>query len=397
MEKRILFFLDELYFRDQEGYGSAYAAGSFLKDLELPLVKSYMFPVAEPNSQSSRSFSTILCKNDYGSVYCLPSWTSLVGFVKSLLTLENLKFFSDSIGKAIEENDLFWVRSPSLPGLFLAKKALEKNKRVILHIAGDIRSAWLGKKYGFLGGLIGALVARLLHKSLLKCSESSNVTVLCTGHEILNAFLPCAPNCHFFVDSLIKSDDFSEHEPAENMLRFLYLGRIQEEKGVFVLLKALVRLKKAQISFQLNCYGFGPDEEKFKNAIIEMGLSQNVCFEGYVDNQKIKEVIAQNDILVCPSCTSEGFPRVIIEAWSGGLAVISSRVGGIEGLGKNRQNIVFVDPNSVDSLYEGIVELASNPILLKNLMSAAKVVRHEMSKDSQARLVGKIISKILVT
>lgn len=104
----------------------------------------------------------------------------------------------------------------------------------------------------------------------------------------------------------------------------LYFGRLIDEKGVDVLLKALTVAK--DIPFVI--VGNGPEEDNLKKMAEEAGL-KNVQFVGPKWGAELDEYLNNCKYVVCPSTWHENFPYVILQSFAAGKPVIGTLRGGI--------------------------------------------------------------------
>ncbi len=104
----------------------------------------------------------------------------------------------------------------------------------------------------------------------------------------------------------------------------LYFGRLSEEKGVDVLLKALSIAKK--VSFVI--IGNGPDEVKLKQ-IAEKSNLTNVKFVGPKWGKELDYYLHRAKYVVVPSVWQENFPYVVLQAFGACKPVIGTKRGGI--------------------------------------------------------------------
>lgn len=125
--------------------------------------------------------------------------------------------------------------------------------------------------------------------------------------------------------------------------RFIYLGQISKEKGLLELLEAAKRLP--QLSFSV-C---GPPVG------LSVQASKNVQVQAWsLTRQEVLSALNKNDVLVLPSKLQEGYPGVIIEAFSVGLPVVASRIGGIPEIVEDRKSGLLVEPGNVESLVQAL-------------------------------------------
>jgi len=104
----------------------------------------------------------------------------------------------------------------------------------------------------------------------------------------------------------------------------LYFGRLIDEKGVDILLKALTVAK--DIPFVI--VGNGPEEDNLKRIAENAGL-KNVQFVGPKWGKELDEYLNDAKYVVCPSSWHENFPYVILQAFAAGKPVIGTIRGGI--------------------------------------------------------------------
>lgn len=100
----------------------------------------------------------------------------------------------------------------------------------------------------------------------------------------------------------------------------LFIGRINEAKGIYELLEVLNLVKKKFPKFQLAILGDGEAQtvQKFHEKIDDLYLSTNIKFLGYKSGQEKYDIIKSSKSFWFFS-ESEGFPLSLMEAVSSGL------------------------------------------------------------------------------
>ncbi|MBD2363139.1 glycosyltransferase family 4 protein [Anabaena minutissima FACHB-250] len=118
--------------------------------------------------------------------------------------------------------------------------------------------------------------------------------------------------------------------------KFVFVGRLDADKGVDILLRAASILKNENRNFQVLIIGDGGTVNKLQQLTSSLELVNYVSFLGKLSNQ---EVIAQLEdalALVAPSRWQEPAGYVVLEAASTQTCSIVSKVGGLPELaGKN--------------------------------------------------------------
>lgn len=128
---------------------------------------------------------------------------------------------------------------------------------------------------------------------------------------------------------------------------FLYIGRLTEEKGVPVLLKAF-----ASSGYSLNIVGTGPLEDLVKDYSIRY---PNIGFVGAQPREKVYELLDGAAALIFPSVWYETFGMVVIEAFSKGVPVIAPDLGNIKNMVADGLNGLRFKAGDENDLREKIV------------------------------------------
>ncbi len=110
-----------------------------------------------------------------------------------------------------------------------------------------------------------------------------------------------------------------------------FLGRLSQEKGLDILMRALELLPVSQ-PWSLLLLGSGPYESKVKDWASARGWQDRVLVK-LVKHDEVPRYLAAMDILLAPSQTTshwrEQFGRMIVEAFASGVPVIGSDSGEI--------------------------------------------------------------------
>lgn len=140
-----------------------------------------------------------------------------------------------------------------------------------------------------------------------------------------------------------------KHDKHTYSGRFLYVGRLAEEKGLDFLLDFF----REHSELSLTIVGDGPQREN-----LQRSASQNVQFKGYVNNSELSSILFEHDVFIFPS-TSEPWGLVVEEALAYGLPVIcSDKVGcGQDLVEAYKAGIVF-RVNDMLSLSHAISEMS---------------------------------------
>jgi glycosyltransferase involved in cell wall biosynthesis len=165
----------------------------------------------------------------------------------------------------------------------------------------------------------------------------------------------------YIVNNMIDKPDFvRSYQQNQSIVRFLFLGRIGERKGIFDLLE-VIKEKKDYLNNRFLLYVGGDGETgKLIEFVIKNRLENLVKFEGWVSGEKKIELLSACDVFILPSY-NEGLPLAILEAMSYGMPVISTTVGGIPEAVSDKENGFLIEPGNKQQLLESISYFLEHP------------------------------------
>ncbi|MFJ6993076.1 glycosyltransferase family 4 protein [Streptomyces sp. NPDC003090] len=130
------------------------------------------------------------------------------------------------------------------------------------------------------------------------------------------------------VPNAIALDRFTPGpERSTELLRWLYLGRLVEPKGVKELLEAFALVAAEEPRATLTMVGHGPAEEELRARAAELGLGDRFRLLPPVAPEAVGPLMHEYDLLVHAS-KKETFGMTVVEAIASGLPVLATRSGG---------------------------------------------------------------------
>ena len=161
-------------------------------------------------------------------------------------------------------------------------------------------------------------------------------------------------NFHNIKMERIEVEKKIEELPVKEKREILFIGSIDERKGILDLLAALT---KVSFPFHLSICGNTVDSEterKLEEAIKTLPIG-SVDIMGFVGGEAKENVLKQSDILILPSY-AEGFPIVLLEGISAACAIISTDVGAIPEVFCEKNGAVLRpgDTNGIAKAIEGL-------------------------------------------
>ena len=112
-------------------------------------------------------------------------------------------------------------------------------------------------------------------------------------------------------------------------LQLLFVGRVEEAKGVGRVLQIAAALQRQGVDFQLHIVGDGPERPIFVDCLKKHGLAPRVVFHGWLPRTALPQLYARAHFFLFPSGASEGWPKVLSEAMAYGAVPLAGAVSSI--------------------------------------------------------------------
>lgn len=183
----------------------------------------------------------------------------------------------------------------------------------------------------------------------------------------------------FHPNPIVRTEIRSKFGISENDVIFLFLGRLNRDKGILDLAKAFSNLCNAYNNIYLLIVG--PDEENLQHIIVNLckPYSDKVHFIAFTNEPE--KYMASADIFCLPSYR-EGFGSVIIEAASTGIPAIASRIYGITDAVEEDVTGLLYQAGNVEQLINRMKKFIDDSTLRKKMGENARMRAHrDFSKE----------------
>jgi glycosyltransferase involved in cell wall biosynthesis len=169
--------------------------------------------------------------------------------------------------------------------------------------------------------------------------------------------------------------------------RFVYLGRINRDKGVHNLIAAFRHGSLQSQTLDL----FGPVEGAMDKDL--ENLPTNVKYKGTVNPEDSVKTLSNYSAMILPSShAGEGIPGVILECLAAGIPTVATSIGGISELFRNTAGIELKSP-SPNHIIEATRQLTDSPNILTEIRSRIRTTRGLYSQDHWHRLLSMWIKQ----
>lgn len=151
-------------------------------------------------------------------------------------------------------------------------------------------------------------------------------------------------------EDLLQGQQIRAIKSLNDKVNFCYVGRLERQKGVERIIKSLMELpKKLQENVgTVHLVGDGSEKEEFikmtKNAPMAF------VFHGFLAREKVFEIYKQSHFFIMPTTASEGFPKVIAEAYNFGCVPMVSDVSAIGHYINDNENGLIIKPVTTEGV-----------------------------------------------
>jgi D-inositol-3-phosphate glycosyltransferase len=195
-------------------------------------------------------------------------------------------------------------------------------------------------------------------------------------------------------------------DPCEQLI--LFVGRIEQIKGIDVLLRALGLLffRRPELRTQVCLLVVGgaldPSDDasesdkihELRRLVHQHRMEANVSFVGSLDQPTLALYYAAADVCAVPSLT-ESFGLVALEAMACGTPVVGTRVGGLQTLIVDGESGLLVPAGDYQALAEAIAQVLSDPRLRMHLAHGARERAEHYSWRMVADRIEELYTSIL--
>jgi glycosyltransferase involved in cell wall biosynthesis len=155
--------------------------------------------------------------------------------------------------------------------------------------------------------------------------------------------------------------------PAGSGPHLVTAGRLEDVKGVQVLLAAMPAILAAYPDARLTVLGTGAMDDRLRHMADELGVGPAVRWGGWSPPAAMAATLAAADVAVVPSIWPESFGLTALEALAAGCAVVAADAGGLPDLVRPGETGLLVPPGDTPALAAAVLGLLADPALRARL------------------------------
>lgn len=193
-------------------------------------------------------------------------------------------------------------------------------------------------------------------------------------HPFLN---PCLTN-----EELALAKQAGTKKELKEPLQILFVGRLEQAKGVSRVLHIVERLQRDGIEVFLDLVGDGPQRPQFEQSAAKLGLSELVKFHGWLPRSALPTSYGPAHFLLLPTSSSEGWPKVLGEAMAYGVVPVSTNVSSIPQYLRRFETGRTFEPDNLEGFAGAFRWYAAHPEIWKQESMRGMKAAHGFTYDA---------------
>ena len=288
-----------------------------------------------------------------------PSW---IGHVRGLRAVFRLGNYFSSLWRAIDRADTIHLMANSglswhlfaVPAIWIARI---RKKPILINYRG-------GKADEFLRYQALWVLPSLRSASCLVVPSGFLQSVF--GNYGLKAAI---------IPNIVDIDRFPykhiDHPQVGKDPHIVVTRNLEEIYQPLIALEAFYRIAMNFPSSHLTIAGEGPERAKLERRIEQLGLENQVSLTGGLVPEQMTKLYQSADVLLNTSKV-DNTPNSLIEAMAVGVAIVTTRAGGIPFLVEENVEALMAEVGDIEQLSQSIVRLLTTPGLYSQLVISAR-------------------------
>lgn len=287
-------------------------------------------------------------------------------FKPDIIHIQNHFILGRACLKSVKKNNIPIIGTNH----FMPDNLLEYLPAIVAKKANDIMWKDFVKIYNQLDYVTSpSLAAKALIK---KIGLKNNIAVISNGVN-LNKFKP----------TKVRTDDFVKFNLDKNIPIFIFVGRLEKDKNVDLIIEATkLVLKKRKI--QVVIIGKGKDENEFRRIAQDLKLGKNIIFANEVSDNDLRKLLNLADVYI-GSGSAELQGIAVMEAMAMSLPILALNAVALPELVKSGVNGFLFELNKND-LADKMLKIISDQNKLENMGKQSRLL---IEKHDQKRVIEK--------
>jgi glycosyltransferase involved in cell wall biosynthesis len=195
---------------------------------------------------------------------------------------------------------------------------------------------------------------------------------------------------HKHIDYDIEYIDNQQQQPV-----FIYVGRIEQRKGLDKLLQACSILRNQEkCRYTLLVLGRGPQQEELESFCRDNNIEDCVKWVGWVDYSNLGLYFDHADAFIFPTL-EDTWGMVVLEAMAFGKPILCSKWAGASEMLVEGENGYVFDPYHPESIARAMKCLIDNPNLISSMGQKSQQLISQHTPEAAAKFFIEVAADVL--
>ena len=183
-----------------------------------------------------------------------------------------------------------------------------------------------------------------------------------------------------FAKGRVNHEIYERYDINPQKPTILYIGRVDPEKSLDVLMNAFIKVQEKVENAQLVIVGDGTMRPKLEKMAEKAGISDKVVFTGRVIGKDLPQLYRTGDVFAITSKT-ETQSIVLLEAMATGLPAVAVKAAAIPELVHNGKNGYLCEADDVDAVAKSLICILQDKNLRETMSekSLELIKKHDIS------------------
>lgn len=201
----------------------------------------------------------------------------------------------------------------------------------------------------------------------------------------------------FFKESEELNQSDKENHIEDGKIKFLFIGNIDETKGIYDFLNALSELNKSKSNFHVYIVGglHAEENDKVKSIVENGGLKNKITFVPFIKSNEVFQYYIKSNVTVLPARWVENLPNTLIESIYFNRPVVVPNFGSFNYTTDDTVAFKYEALN-YQSLYECLEEMCENPKLVEEKSQNCRTFFQQnfSERNHMEKLIGLMEEKL---
>ena len=169
--------------------------------------------------------------------------------------------------------------------------------------------------------------------------------ILCPSEYMADRLRKEGVPVHSVLRGFVPDPGKAASDNADRKETILFVGILEKRKGPQTLLRAFIDGREHH-GFKLVMVGEGPLKEPLKAEVAASGVGDRVTIPGFIPRKELESLLREASLMVVPSEWPENAPSTALEAFSFGVPVLGTSLGGLPEMLSPESGSIIVEPGN---------------------------------------------------